>query len=99
MLSIGKKSEKGKKKNSNGNKTFEYTKEYLLSLIGKGINIENKSTILKSLKWFITKKLKYKKLLVGKSNEKTYIRDRRRIEWAITKFVKLIEEEFNNVNI
>ena len=99
MLLIGKKSEKGKKKDHDGRKTFEYTDEHLLSFIGRGINIENKPTILKSLKWFISKKLKYKTLLVGKPNEKAYIRDKRRIEWAMARFIKLIEEEFENISI
>lgn len=99
MLLIGKKSEKSKKKGADGNKVFEYTDQYLLSFIGKGVNIENKSIILKTLKWFITKKLKYKKLLVGKSNEKAYTRNKRRIEWAIARFIELIEEEFENISI
>ncbi|CAL9729350.1 suppressor of glycerol defect protein 1 [Monosporozyma unispora] len=99
LLSIGKQSEKRKGKDSKGNKTFQYTDERLNSVIVNGINIENKSTILKSLKWFISKKLKYKKLLAGNPGEKTYIRDKRRIEWAVSRFTELIDGEFDEIEL
>lgn len=99
LLSLGKKSEKKAGKDAKGNKVFQYTDEHLNSIIVNGINIENKSTILKSLKWFITKKLKYKKLLIGKPSEKAYIRDKRRIEWAVSRFTQSIDEEFDDIDL
>lgn len=99
LLSLGKKSEKKKGKDSKGNRIFDYIDEHVNSIIVNGLSMENKATILKGLKWFIDNKLKYKKFLVGKPSEKSYIRDKRRIEWAVGRFTELINDEFEHIDV
>ncbi|KAL3231113.1 Suppressor of glycerol defect protein 1 [Nakaseomyces bracarensis] len=98
LLNIAKKSET-KSKNKSGNKEVTYTTSLLNSILINGIKLENKSFILKGLKWFIGKKLKYSDYLAGKRGDKQYIKDCRRIEWAIKNIQELIAAELESTDI
>lgn len=98
LLSIAKKSETKIKKKTGG-KEVVYTKSLMSSLLVNGIKIENKSFILKGLKWFIEKKLKYTDYLVGKKGEKQYNKDFKRMGWAVETICELIVDELETVDI
>lgn len=99
FLSIGKKSEKKNGKDGKGNKLYKYIDEHLLTIINNGLKPENKSTILKSLKWFITKKLKYGNYITGKKGDNNYKRDVRRIQWALAKFNEIVDAELGETAV
>lgn len=97
LLSAAKKSEI-KKRNAEGEKIVTYKDESMHRLLRNGIKQENKSVILKGLRLFTNKKLKYQKYIVGKKGEKNYERDLRRLKWSVPKFVEIIDEELENVH-
>ncbi|CCE63583.1 hypothetical protein TPHA_0F00970 [Tetrapisispora phaffii CBS 4417] len=95
LISIAKKSE-SKKKDDNGNKRYYYNKEFIRGMLLNSLKLENKGTILKSLRWFISKKFKYHAYLPKKSDAKAFERDSRRINWAVKEFVDLVTDELGN---
>ncbi|KAL2710659.1 Suppressor of glycerol defect protein1with MIF4G superfamily conserved domain [Kluyveromyces marxianus] len=90
FLTIGKTAEKKVKKD--GKKSFEYNSNELLSLIDNGITNENKTVILKALKWFINKHFEYTKYISGVEGSKDYERESRRLSWAVNTFKSLIDD-------
>lgn len=97
LLSAAKKSEV-KKKNAEGEKIVTYQDDIMHKLLTNGIRQENRSVILKGLRLFINKKLKYQKYIAGKKGEKSYERDLRRLKWSVPKFVGIIDEELESVS-
>lgn len=89
LLSTAKKSECRKKEGSK--KTFTYKDDVLQGIIVNGIKLENKSVILKALKWFVTKKFKFINYVTEQKGTKGYERDVRRLKWATQRFIKLID--------
>ncbi|CCD27054.1 Sgd1p NDAI_0J01620 [Naumovozyma dairenensis CBS 421] len=98
LLSIAKKSENKEKNKIDGKRKFNYKDTYLINTLTNGIKLENRSAILKGLKWFIQNKLKYKSYISGSAGSKPYERDLRRIKWASKRFVELIDEELEGVD-
>lgn len=96
LLTVGKKAEKSTKKA--GKKTYTYKNEIVQRILVNGLKLENRSVIMKGLKWFMTKKLKYKTYLVGNPGEKSYERDKRRVEWALSKFIEEIDETLGGMS-
>lgn len=92
LLATAKKCET-KTKNKSGKKNVSYRSDSILKLIGDSVKLDNKPIILKGLKWFVEKKLKFKNYLVGMPGSKEYERDSRRMEWVIPEFIEIISEE------
>ncbi|AMD22930.1 HHR161Cp [Eremothecium sinecaudum] len=75
-----------------GKKQFIYKDDYMKDLVCKGIHSDNKETILKSFKWFISKKFKYRDHIIKGDNIKDYERKIRRLDWAVSRFIQLTDE-------
>ncbi|CCH62074.1 hypothetical protein TBLA_0G01270 [Henningerozyma blattae CBS 6284] len=98
FLAEGKKAEIKGKKNSSGKREYTYKATGLTKHL-EGIKLDNKVTILKGLKWFTTKKFKYKPFIKGSPNSKEYIRENRRLDWAVHEFVSQIEASLDIIDI
>lgn len=90
-LTVAKKSES--KKKLTGNKVVEYSESVWVSLLEKGIKLENRAVILKAFKWFIRKHFNYKRYILGEKGSKEYERESRRINWAISSLKDIIDRE------
>ncbi|CCF56077.1 hypothetical protein KAFR_0A06420 [Kazachstania africana CBS 2517] len=98
LITMGKKSEKAGSKSPDGKRVYSYNRDLMQKMITTGIQLENRSILLKGFRWFIKNKLQYKNYLPGKENEKAFKRDSRRIAWAISEFTSLIDDELNDTN-
>ncbi|AQZ09553.1 SGD1 (YLR336C) [Zygosaccharomyces parabailii] len=96
LLLILAKNSEIKTKDSWGKKVISFTNDELTKLLVNGIKLENRSVILKGLKWFITKKFKYKDY-VGQKGDKKYNRDLRRIEWAVPTIIDIMNHELEGI--
>lgn len=91
LVNIAKKSET-KNKDSEGRRVVSFKPGAFNKLITDGIKLENKSVILKGLKWFVAKKFKYKDY-IGEKSDKHYERDLRRIQWAVSAMLDVMNKE------
>ncbi|CCK68996.1 Sgd1p KNAG_0B05640 [Huiozyma naganishii CBS 8797] len=98
LLTMGKNCEQKVRKGGNGKKEFVFKSSPLKSVLIDSIKLENRVTILKGIKWFIKKKLNPTNYLVGEKGEKQYERDKRRVSWAIEKFIDTINEELDGMD-
>lgn len=96
LLLIVAKNSEIKTKDSGGKKFITFKNEELTKLLVNGIKLENRSVILKGLKWFITRKFKYKDYL-GQKGDKKYERDLRRIEWAVPTIIDIMNHELEGI--
>ncbi|CAB4257304.1 similar to Saccharomyces cerevisiae YLR336C SGD1 Essential nuclear protein, required for biogenesis of the small ribosomal subunit [Maudiozyma barnettii] len=87
---IAKRSEITKKKE--GKKMYQYKDENMVALINGNVMGETKGTILRGLRWFLNNKLKYENYLDPDQKSKAYLRDTRRIEWALPMFSDLTKQ-------
>ncbi|CDO92276.1 unnamed protein product [Kluyveromyces dobzhanskii CBS 2104] len=97
FLSLGKHAETKVKRG--GKKTFEYSSDGMISLIEKGITIQNRDIILKAMKWFISKHFDFSKYISGIEGSKEYDRDYRRLSWVTSAFKKLTDEQLKTTGL
>ncbi|CUS22716.1 LAQU0S06e04412g1_1 [Lachancea quebecensis] len=91
LLSIGKKCEKKTKKGAQ--RVYTYEDGAFERLIEQGLKLENKSSIFMALKVFLGKKLKYHAYITEPKGSKGYERDKRRLDWAASRFSEVLADE------
>lgn len=97
LMNMAKKSEV-KDKDSSGKRVISYRTDSICKLLENSIKLENRSVILKGLKWFVTKKFKYRDYLSRGKNNKSDEKELRRIEWAVSAFVDILDQELEGID-
>ncbi|SMN22635.1 similar to Saccharomyces cerevisiae YLR336C SGD1 Essential nuclear protein, required for biogenesis of the small ribosomal subunit [Maudiozyma saulgeensis] len=77
---------------SDGKKIYKYKEDNMVALINSNAVGETKGTILRGLRWFLSNKLKYENYLDPDHKSKAYMRDKRRIKWALPMFSSLTKD-------
>ncbi|GAV51958.1 hypothetical protein ZYGR_0AF04300 [Zygosaccharomyces rouxii] len=97
LVTVAKKSEV-KSKDAKGNKMVSYRNDGFRKLLEDSVKLENRSIILKGLKWFVTKKFRYRDYFNGSKGNKGDEKELRRIEWAVPVFVKILDQELEGID-
>ncbi|CAR25962.1 hypothetical protein ZYGR_0A05330 [Zygosaccharomyces rouxii] len=97
FVNIAKKSEV-KSRDNKGNKIVSYKNDGFRKLLEDSVKLENRSVILKGLKWFVTKKFRYKDYFNGSKGNKGDEKELRRIEWAVPTFVNILDQELEGID-
>ncbi|SCU80502.1 LAMI_0B02674g1_1 [Lachancea mirantina] len=91
FMSIAKRSEI--KTGKGAAKKVTFNNDMMYRSISNGIRQENRTVILKALKWFLKDNLHYEKYLSTGKSDKMQQRETLRIEWALGNFQRLLNEE------
>ncbi|AGO10487.1 AaceriABR035Cp [[Ashbya] aceris (nom. inval.)] len=92
LLTSAKKAET--KKKVGNTKEWSYRDDLLLGALSHGIQAENKKIICKSLRMFM-KDFRFMNYIRGQPGSREYQRDMRRLEWAVQRFLELIDKELD----